>query len=75
MNLAPNQDGSRNQYGDPMMTDQQMRTSASGMQFGHHGSHTMNSSPFDPTSQPGGDPGLDSIDSHHQGILSSHLPS
>ena len=70
MNLGPNQDGGRNQFDDPMMTGQPVRSSASGMQFGHHDGNCMNQGPFDPTCQPGDVQGLDSIDSHHQ--LSSH---
>ena len=70
MNLAPDHDGSRNQFDDHMMAGQPMHSSASGVQFGNQGGNCMSNSPFDPTSQPGDDRGLDSIDSHHQ--LSSH---
>lgn len=70
MNLAPNHDGSHNQFDGPMMTGQPGHSSASGMHFGHHGANCMNQAQFDPNCHPGDDRGLDSIDSHHQ--LSAH---
>lgn len=72
MDLAPGQDGNRNQFGEQVVAGLQMHSPTSGVPFTPHGAHSMRGSPFDPNPHPADDRGLDSMgpaDSGHH-----HMP-
>lgn len=72
MDLAPGQDGNRNQYGEQVVGGQQRRSPTPSLHFPHHGAPSMRNSPFDPNPHPGDDMGL-ADGSHHQ--MSCHQGS